>query len=114
MHPQSSVCFDEPLTVGSWFVLETCRGIRAVYGNFDSRARPWLFVKLKPSSAIAPSQPPVPPHLLGFFIQLTSVCGASTGSAVVVFCEMARWDSTNFSVVAKAQHEPEKEVGMSW
>ena len=48
---------------------------------------------------------------VGVFIQLTSVCGASTG-AVVVFCEMARWDSTT-SVVAKAQHEPEKEVGMS-
>jgi hypothetical protein len=34
----------------------------------------------KPYSSVEPEQPPVPPHLFGFGMQSTKVCGASDGS----------------------------------
>ena len=52
---------------------------------------------------VAPSQPPVPPHLSGFGVQSTSCCGAKIGASPELEA-MAAADS-KASVAANAQQD---------
>merc|ERR1719240_1055896 len=46
----------------------------AVYGFSSFLARPYLRAYSRPSSMVAPSQPPVPPQLRGFAVQESISC----------------------------------------